>query len=120
MQTRNILFFLIVLFITISACDNNTDQQQSQAAENEEDDQASSNLYTIKIDGNPLKVEIAQTDESRMQGLMFREKLQENQGMLFAFSSQRVLSFWMRNTYIPLEIAFINEDDLRGGFQNLS
>ena len=39
---------------------------------------------------------------------MFRETLPEDQGMLFVFPYERVLSFWMRNTYIPLDIAFIN------------
>ena len=39
---------------------------------------------------------------------MFREKLPENQGMLFVFPQSHIQSFWMRNTFIPLDIAFIN------------
>ncbi len=56
----------------------------------------------------PLKVEIAQDAETRTHGLMYREDMARDEGMLFVFSEQRILSFWMRNTFIPLDIAFIN------------
>ncbi|NUM67369.1 DUF192 domain-containing protein [candidate division KSB1 bacterium] len=45
-----------------------------------------------------------------MRGLMFREQLPEDQGMLFVFEMSRIQSFWMRNTFIPLDIAFIASD----------
>ena len=54
-----------------------------------------------------LKVEIADTPEERAKGLMFRDVMPENHGMLFKFGDPRVLSFWMKNTYIPLDIIFI-------------
>ena len=57
-----------------------------------------------------LYVELANTPLKREQGLMGRKKLAHNHGMLFDFKSPRRLSFWMSNTYIPLDIAFINED----------
>ena len=55
-----------------------------------------------------IKAEIARTAEERSQGLMFRKKLPEGEGMLFIFEYDHVLSFWMKNTYIPLSIAFIS------------
>lgn len=55
-----------------------------------------------------LKVEIAQNDKDRAQGLMFREKLPEGQGMLFVFSQPQRMSFWMKNTFIPLTIGFFD------------
>jgi len=57
-----------------------------------------------------VKAEIAQTAEERSQGLMFRKSLNDGDGMLFVFERDEVLSFWMKNTYIPLSIAFITSD----------
>lgn len=59
-----------------------------------------------------LYIELANTPIKREMGLMGRKKMGKNQGMLFDFPSSRRLSFWMHNTYLPLEIAFINEDGI--------
>lgn len=55
-------------------------------------------------------VEIADTDELRARGLMFRQRLPEDRGMLFDFESPRQVSMWMKNTYISLDMLFIRED----------
>lgn len=57
-----------------------------------------------------LLVEVADTPESRAQGLMFRPRLDENAGMLFFFDAPGHWGFWMKNTLIPLSIAFIAEE----------
>ena len=55
-------------------------------------------------------VEIADTDERRSQGLMYRLSLDDNEGMLFIFDSLQIMSFWMHNTYISLDMLFLAEN----------
>jgi len=57
-----------------------------------------------------MKVELANDNESRATGLMYRKKLDKDSGMLFTFDNSDHLSFWGKNTYIPLEVAFITKD----------
>jgi uncharacterized protein len=55
-------------------------------------------------------VEMARTGQQQSQGLMFRTALADDRGMLFPFPDERMASFWMRNTLIPLDIVFIAGD----------
>ena len=57
-----------------------------------------------------IKAEVARTDEERSRGLMHRTKLPDGEGMLFVFDRDQQLSFWMKDTLIPLSIAFIAWD----------
>jgi uncharacterized membrane protein (UPF0127 family) len=57
-----------------------------------------------------IKAELARTQEERSQGLMRRTYLADGRGMLFIFDRDQILSFWMKNTLIPLSIAFIAAD----------
>jgi uncharacterized membrane protein (UPF0127 family) len=63
----------------------------------------------LEISGHTFLVEVANTEASRSQGLMFRQSMDENNGMLFVFSEIAPHSMWMMNTYIPLSVAFLNE-----------
>ena len=98
----------VAAILAVMAGCSNPSKEQAKPAEA----QASSagSLPQIMVGSTPLGVEIVQTDEERMRGLMFREKLPDNQGMLFVFEASRIQSFWMRNTFIPLDIAFIDAD----------
>ena len=55
-----------------------------------------------------FRVDIADTNETRQRGLMFVEEMPANKGMLFVFPDERPRSFWMRNTYIPLDIIYFD------------
>jgi uncharacterized protein len=57
-----------------------------------------------------FSVEIADNDAERAKGLMYRKDLPEGQGMLFDFHREQEVSFWMQNTYIPLDMVFIRAD----------
>jgi len=59
-----------------------------------------------------ITVELARTDAQRSQGLMYRKSLKDGEGMLFFFERDQILSFWMKNTLIPLSIAYINSDGI--------
>lgn len=64
----------------------------------------------IVLGSRKFTLEIARTPEERQKGLMHREELQQDRGMLFVFEYDRKLSFWMKNTRIPLDIAYIAKD----------
>jgi len=59
-----------------------------------------------------IRCEMAKTPSAHQRGLMFRENLEEDSGMLFHFGKSQPLSFWGMNTFIPLDIAFINADGI--------
>ena len=62
----------------------------------------------LKIGNHPLKVEVAQTEAQRQQGLMFRKSLGRDDGMLFIFEDPGYYAMWMKNTLIPLSVAFVD------------
>lgn len=64
----------------------------------------------IQIGSKKITVEMAVTPIQHEKGLMYREALEKNQGMLFVFDQENVLNFWMKNTYIDLSIAYINKN----------
>lgn len=71
-------------------------------------------LYFISKANNDtirkIDVELAETDEERAKGLMDRKSMSDDQGMLFIFPTAEEQSFWMKNTYISLDIIYVGED----------
>jgi uncharacterized membrane protein (UPF0127 family) len=63
----------------------------------------------LRIGKHALRVEVAVTDEQRNRGLMFREKMAKNDGMLILFDEPAYHAMWMMNTYIPLSVAFVDK-----------
>jgi uncharacterized membrane protein (UPF0127 family) len=69
-------------------------------------------LPTVKLTAgiHVITAELADEDRERMVGLMFRERLASNHGMLFDFRGKAVHCMWMRNTLVPLSVAYLEDD----------
>lgn len=67
-----------------------------------------------------IRAEVADEPASRMRGLMMREQLGNNEGMLFVFSEKTRHCFWMRNTLIPLSIAFLDDDGTIANIEDMA
>ena len=92
------IIFRIFLLIFLISCTKNFDK----------------NFNEIIIDNGKelikIKAEIADDNEERLKGLMSRENLNENEGMLFVFENEDYQTFWMKNTLISLDMIFIDEN----------
>ena len=66
------------------------------------------NHIEITINGHTLSTEVAADLNSHMCGLAFRHVLPAGKGMLFAYAQDQIIGYWMKNTFIPLSIAFLN------------
>lgn len=77
-------------------------------------------LHQLRINEHRLGAELAITPEEQALGLMYRKELPEDQGMLFVFESLRQASFWMKNTLIPLSIAYLDTEGVILEIYNLT
>ncbi|MFC5475062.1 DUF192 domain-containing protein [Paraherbaspirillum soli] len=66
-------------------------------------------VTSLNVGIHLIKAEVATTEAQREQGLMFREKMGSNEGMVFQFGAPQGICMWMKNTLIPLSVAFIDE-----------
>ena len=71
---------------------------------------ASAGGHWVKIGGERFSVEIADDEDERARGLMFRAKLAHQAGMLFVHEQEAPRSYWMMNTRIPLDILYFDDD----------
>lgn len=116
---RNYLLILLIPILAILSCRNDgvpaetkplVQETQASAVEDEKIYQPKLPTRIIEIAGYRLRVEIADEQHERNRGLMFRNYLPDTAGMLFIFDEVDLHPFWMKNTFIPLSIAFIDED----------
>lgn len=103
MRSRYLLFFvLFVIICQLFSC------AKTKPAKPEEKTKDTDKKVELVIKDKKIKVEIAKTPEERALGLMFRQELEENSGMLFVFEQEGIYPFWMKFTQIPLSIAYID------------
>jgi len=66
--------------------------------------------FTLKLGEKEFSAQLALARPEQQKGLMFRREMGEDQGMLFIFEKTKEMGFWMKNTYIPLDIGYIDPD----------
>ncbi|WP_170936942.1 MULTISPECIES: DUF192 domain-containing protein [Rhodomicrobium] len=59
---------------------------------------------------HPITVEVADNDQERSKGLMFRRSMGDDEGMIFLYPQDEEITMWMKNTYIPLDMVFVEAD----------
>lgn len=109
MKTRNrhslVLLCAVLAWLTVSGGCRQESLPQTPAAK-----ESRPGRVQLAIGGASLWVEVAGDEAARTQGLMHRRQMPRDEGMLFVFEYPQQLSFWMKNTYLPLDIAFVSKD----------
>lgn len=119
MTGRNILLIFAFSGILFTAC-------KSDIEENENIDPEpivftkEAELFLLKAEGDTVQtidIEIADDDYERETGLMYRQGMEEDQGMLFVYNNESPRSFYMKNTHFPLDLIFYDSDSTAVSFQ---
>ena len=104
-MNRSLSHYLLILFICLlSSCDEHSQPATNTAPAN--------TLFPLQVGSAHLNVKLAVNDKERSRGLMHIKSLPDQEGMLFAFKEEQQLSFWMKETFIPLDIAYISSDGI--------
>ena len=109
---------LFALLILLPACSPQAAEQAPAAATPTPSVHPVSGLEVIPLTITPIgqqrahavRVEVARTLQEQARGLMFRTEMGADEGMLFPYDQPRILSFWMKNTVLSLDLVFIGED----------
>jgi len=102
-KTIKILKYHLFLFCSLAviSCGGKPKQEDNNKMEK-------TKFYTLHVGDNKIKAELAVLPKERQRGLMFREKMDPGTGMLFIFEEATAQKFWMKNTRIPLDIAYFS------------
>lgn len=104
--------FLTLLFCgSILAGCKDEDKSTKEVSTPEIEFKKEAEAFLVKPEGDTIQqldLEIADDDYQRETGLMYRQKLEKNHGMLFVFPNEQPRGFYMKNTYIPLDLIFLN------------
>jgi uncharacterized membrane protein (UPF0127 family) len=112
---RGIALVLLALFLAGCGSSDTGTTAPARAVSTGSGAASGSELRTVTIDSSgddevKVQVEIADSPDELARGLMGRTTLGENRGMLFVFPDEELRSFWMKNTLIPLSIAYMDSD----------
>ena len=111
------MMLLLVTLLLVSGCGGGSEQGETPSEEASPettalavpDETATVGINTARGERVEVQVEVADEEAEQQRGLMERTALAEEAGMLFVFRGERPLSFWMKDTLIPLSIAFVDD-----------
>jgi uncharacterized membrane protein (UPF0127 family) len=95
-------YFAIAAIAALAGCKPGGDAASDSVTVNE--------WLPLQIEGVEIQAQVALTPAEQSRGLMFRQSLPEDSGMLFPYPQSKRMSFWMKNTPLPLDIAFFDEN----------
>ena len=116
LQTKNLKTILIGISLLAVLMSNSCKKETKSM---EPDRLGPLKTIQMNLGGVTVEIEVAVTPREQMQGLMYRESMPENHGMLFVYNEPDYMSFWMKNTKIPLSIAYIREDGIIGNILDM-
>jgi len=104
-------FLLLTLVLSLISC-KNKEAEPNEISQEEITFTQDGKLQIIKENQEKvfLNIEVAETEYETETGLMYRESMAQNRAMLFIFDDERPYNFYMKNTYIPLDLFFITKD----------
>ncbi|MGB3775221.1 MAG: DUF192 domain-containing protein [Leeuwenhoekiella sp.] len=104
---------LACLFLSLLSCNDSSENASEEIITEEITFTKEGELKVYKSDGSiiPLNIEFAETSYETSTGLMYRDSMEEDQGMLFIFSFPSIHNFYMKNTEIPLDIIYIKANN---------
>jgi len=107
------LVLLLTCFLLFVSCSDDAPNPADRPNTDETGFRTDGSLTFVESDGSAVRsidIEIAETEEARARGLMFRQDLGYDRGMLFLFETADTNGFWMKNTPLPLDILFVSPD----------
>jgi len=105
-KTQNIFYIAFLIFFGLQALGQSSSEAGDPSVEST---MIEFEKQMIQIGSKKIQVEIARSQRQHERGLMFRTTMPENEGMIFIFERPQILNFWMKNTYIDLDIGYFDE-----------
>ncbi|MFP4132633.1 MAG: DUF192 domain-containing protein [Halothece sp.] len=111
LRLSGIALFCCLLLMSCSSSDQSVAESETRPSESQ--GQKLPVTAQVEISGEIIELEVARTPEEQAMGLMYREKLAANRGMLFPLEPPREPQFWMKNVEITLDMIFLHEGEVR-------
>lgn len=77
-------------------------------------------LVSARVDDVTIRIAVAKDEDSRRQGLMGRESMEQDEGMLLVFPKEKIIRLWMLNTHLPLDAGFFDKDGVMVGIVSMT